>query len=152
MNEMPIQRDKDRMRESCSVGFGIFIAVVFGGHAVGMAIFVGLIGLILGIPVRNLLVPYTTLVYCGLVLSPLLYWVRLARERPKSCALRFAVAMFFYLQIVVLALGFSTIKLHILSHAEAVRDFGLLIIPLSVFMFAASYLVVRHTVKGTKVE
>lgn len=147
MNEMPIQRDRDRMRKPGSVGFGIFIAVVFGGHAAGIAIFVGLAGIILGIPAHNLLVPYMTLLYCGLVLSPLLYWARLARERPKSCALRFAIAMFFYLQIVALALGFSTIELHILSQAETVSDFGLLIVPLSAFIFAGSYLVVRQMVK-----
>ncbi len=135
-------------RRPGSVKFGIFMAVTFGGHAIGMAIFVGLAGLIMRIPTRSLLVPYTALLYCGLILSPLLYWARLSRERPKSCAIRFGIAIFFYLQVLTLALGFGTIRLHILSQAEAVSDFGLVVLPLSAFAFAASYVIVRQTLKA----
>jgi hypothetical protein len=127
-----------------SVRFGMFTAMVFAGNALGMAIFVGFGGLILGISSHRLLMPYTTLLYCGLVLSPLLYWARLSRGRHKSCALRFATAILLYLQAVMLALGFSAIKLNVLSQAEAISDFGLLIVPLSAFTFAASYLVARR--------
>jgi hypothetical protein len=147
MNENQVQRDSDRVESLGSVRFGIFVAVVFGGNAAGMAIFVGFLGLILAIPARSLVVPYLTLLYCGLVLSPLLYWARVAREQPRSCALRFATAMFCYLQVIMLALAVSAIRLHILSKAETVRYFGLLIVPLSAFMFVASYFVAWRTVK-----
>jgi hypothetical protein len=150
MNENLTQRDADIIQRPDSVRFGTFIVIVFGGNALGMAIFVGLAGLILSIRPRSLLVPYTTLLYCGLVLSPLLYWARLSRKRSQSYALRFAIAIFFYLQAIVLALGFSAIKLNILSQAEAVSDFGLLIVPLSAFTFGASYLLVRQMIKDTK--
>ena len=66
-----------------SVNFGIWKAVIFAGHAIGMAISVGLAGAILSLPARRLLVPYAILLYCGLALSPLLYLARLSRGRPS---------------------------------------------------------------------
>ena len=124
-------------RGTGSVKFGTWTAVIFVGHAIGMAIFVGLTGVILSVPIRRLVVPYTTLVYCGLVLAPLLYWARLSRGRPKSCAIRFGITMFFYLQVFMLALGFGTIRLGILSLAAAINDYAL---PMMVFSVLASVL------------
>ena len=150
MDQDLTHRDTDNIQRPGPVRPGTFMAAVFGGNALGMSIFVAILGhVILGIPARSLLLPYITLLYCGLLLAPSLYWARLSQERPKSCALRFAIAMIFYLQAVTLALGFSAIKLNIMSLAEAVSDFGPLIVPLSALMFASSYLVVRQ-VLGTR--
>lgn len=148
VSDSTIRQHEGTAQRPSSVRFGTFFAVVFAGNAIGMPIFVVLVGVILAIPARRLLVPYTTLVYCGLVLAPLLYWARLSRERPKSCALRFGVTMFFYLQVILMALGFGAVRLHILSQAEAISDFGLLALPLSLFVFASSYLLVRQMVKA----
>lgn len=134
-------------RRPGSVKFGTWTAVIFVGHAIGMAIFVGLAGVILSVPIRRLVVPYTTLVYCGLVLAPLLYWARLSRERPKSCAIRFGIAMFFYLQVLMLALGFGTIRLGILSLAAAINDYALPMVVFSVLASALLYLVARQMLK-----
>jgi len=127
-----------------SVNFGIWTAVIFAGHAIGMAIAIGLAGVILSIPARNLLVPYTTLLYCGLVLSPLLYWARLSRERPKSCALRFGITIFLYLQVLMLALGFDTIRLGILSQAVVLSDYAPFMLPFSALASVLVYVFTRQ--------
>lgn len=145
-NPGPIATQKTPMRGS--VNFGTWTAVIFIGHAIGMAIFVGLAAVILSIPARRLWVPYTVLVYCGLVLAPLLYWARLSRERPKSCAIRFGLAMFLYLQVLMLALGFGTIRLGILSLAAAVNDYALPMVTFSVLASVLLYVVARHMLKA----
>lgn len=135
-------------RRPGSVKFATWTAVIFVGHAIGMAIFVGLAGVILSVPIRRLVVPYTTLVYCGLVLAPLLYWARLSRERPKSCAIRFGIAMFFYLQVLMLALGFGAIRLGILSLAAAINGYALPMVVFSALASALLYLVARQMLKA----
>jgi len=134
--------------KSHSVNFGLWTVVIFIGHALGMGIFVGFAGLLLGIPARRLLVPYTTLVYCGLALSPLLYWARLARERPKSCAIRFGIAIFLYLQVLMLALGFGTIRLGILSQAEVLNTYAPFMVLFSALVSVLIYLAARQMLKN----
>lgn len=141
MNDNPIYIDGQKTQKAGSVNFGIWTSIIFVGHAIGMAIFIALAGLVLNIPAHRLLVPYTTLLYCGLVLSPLLYWARLSRERPRSCALRFGIAMFLYLQVLMLALGFSTIRLGILSRATALNDYAPFMVPFSMLVSALLYIV-----------
>jgi hypothetical protein len=131
-----------------SVNFGLWTVVIFVGHAIGMAIFIGLAGILLSIPARSLLGPYTTLVYCGLVLSPLLYWARLARERPKSCAIRFGIAMFLYLQVPMLALGFGTIRLGILSQAEVLNGYAPFMVSFSALVSFLIYIAARQMLKS----
>ncbi len=148
MNDNPIHVDAETTPRPGSVNFGIWTAVIFVGHAIGMAIFIGLAGLILNIPARSLWVPYTALVYCGLVLSPLLYWARLSRERPKSCAIRFGIAMFLYLQVLMLALGFGAIRLGILSQAAALNDYAPFMIVFSALASILLYIAARQMLKA----
>lgn len=149
MNSNPINSDGEKTQGLLgSVNFAIWTAVIFFGHAVGAAIFIGLAGLALNLPARRLLVPYTTLLYCGLVLSPLLYWARLSRERPKSCAIRLGIAMFLYLQVLMLALGFSTIRLGILSQTAALNDYAPFMVPFSALASIVIYVVTRQMLKG----
>lgn len=148
MSDNPTHVDAPKTARPSSVNFGVWTAVIFIGHAIGMAIFVGLAGVILSVPIRRLVVPYTTLVYCGLVLAPLLYWARLSRERPRSCAIRFGIAMFLYLQVLMLALGFGTIRLGILSLAAAINDYALPMVVFSVLASALLYLVARRMLKA----
>ncbi len=132
------------MQKPESVRFGSFMCATFVGHALGMAAFVGLAGRIMGMPARSLLVPYMALLCCGLLFSPSLYWVRRARAATKSRAIRFAVAMLLYTAALIVALGFGTIKLHILSRTEAVSDFALLVLVLAAFNFTVAYRMMRR--------
>ncbi|HZT73831.1 MAG TPA: hypothetical protein VE996_09290 [Terriglobales bacterium] len=138
MSNNEIGVDPQKAPRAGSVNFATWTAVIFVGHGIGMAIFVGLAGVILSVPLRRLVVPYTTLVYCGLVLAPLLYWARRSRERPKICAMRFGISMFLYLQVLLFALGIGAVKLGILSVATALDDYA---VPMVVFSVLASFLV-----------
>jgi hypothetical protein len=100
-----------------SENFGLLLAVTFGGHAFAMAIFVGLAGLILRISLGSLWMPCIALLAAGLVLAPFLYWARLARDRPKTRAFRFAIAMFAYGDVLTAALLFGAIWVGALSAA-----------------------------------
>lgn len=123
--------DEQNKRDSRSSGFVALSGAVVGGGAVGSAVFVGFTGLVLGIPIAKLWVPYTTLVFCGLVLAPLIYWARSARSQPDSCATRFGIAMFLYMQCLILALGFSAIRLGLVSQIKAVDDYAAPVFALS---------------------
>src|SRR5260370_28616921 len=148
MTSNPSNGDGETTQTPASVNFGIWTAVVFGGHAIGMAIFIGLAGLILNMPVRRLFVPYTMFLYCGLVLSPLLYWARLSRARPRSCAIRLGIGIFLYLQTLMLALGFSTIRLGILSQTTVIDDYAPFMVFFSALTSIALYVVARQMLKA----
>lgn len=133
-----------------SVNFGKWTAVIFVGNAIGTAIFLGVAGVILDLPPRRLLIPYTMLLYCGLVLSPFLYWARLAREQPKSCAIRLAIAMFLYMQVLMLALGISTIRLGILSPTAVLNDYAPVMVPFTALASIAGYVITRQMLQARK--
>lgn len=152
MNSNPIHNDGERAQRLGTVNFGIWTAVILVGHAMGMAILIGIAGLILNIPARRLLVPYTTLLYCGLVLSPLLYWARLARQRPKSCAIRLAIAVFLYSQALMLALGFSAIRLDILSQKTALNEYAPFMVPFSALASIVLYIAARQMFESSHSE
>jgi len=131
-----------------SVNFGKWTAVIFVGHAVGAAIFIRFAGFALALPARRLWVPYTMLLYCGLALSPLLYWARLAREQPKTCAIRMAIASFLYAQVFMLALGVSAIRLGVLSQTEALNNYAPIMVPFTALASTAIYVVRRQILKA----
>ena len=140
----PIRRDEKKTQRSGSVNFGEWTAVIFVGNAIGSAILLGVAGVIFGLPLRGLFVPYTMLLYCGLVLSPFLYWARLAREQPKLCAIRLAIAMFLYMQVLMLALAISTIRLGILSRTAVLNVYTPVMVPFSALTSVVLYAVTRQ--------
>jgi hypothetical protein len=124
--------------------FTVFLAATFAGHTVAVALLVGLVALILDIPLRSLVVPFFVLAYCGFAFSTLLFWAGLARDRAKAWAFRSGLAMFAYSQVLMLALGFSAVRLHVMSLEETVDDFLKFAVWVSLVAFAAGYLAVRQ--------
>ncbi len=133
-----------------SVNFGKWTAVIFIGNAIGTAVFLGVAGVVLDLPPRRLLIPYTMLLCCGPVLSPCLYWARLAREKPKSFAIRSAIAMFLYFQVIMVALGISAIKLGILSQTAVLNDYAPVMVPFTALTSIVTYVVIRQMFKAKK--
>lgn len=133
-----------------SVNLATWFAAIFLGHATGMAALAGLAAAILKIPVHGLLVPYIALACCGLVLAPSLYWARLSRERPDSCAIRFGVGMFLYLQALMLALGFGAVRVGIISRVAAIHGFAPLVIPFSALASVLLYVAARQVLKAPR--
>ena len=84
------------------------------------------------------------LLSCGLVLSPLLYWARLARENPKSFAIRSTIAIFSYVVNVMVVLGISAIRLGILSQAAVLENYAPVMMPFTVLTFIVFYVRMRQ--------
>jgi len=122
--------------------------MIFVGNAIGTAVFVGVAGAILDLPLRKLLIPYTMFLECGLVLSPFLYWARLAREKPRPYAIRSAIAMFSYTVDIMLALGISAIRLGILSQTELLNYYAPLMVPFPALASVAGYVTARQMFKA----
>lgn len=97
----------------------IFVAVIFGLKAV--------------------LLPYGLFLGCGLVLTPLLYWVRQARFQPKSCAIRFASLAFVYFQLFALIVLFSGIRLGVLQRSTVLHGYIPLLVPGAIISSAVVY-------------
>lgn len=144
----PTNRNKEKIQTPESVNFGKWTGVIFVGNALGTAIFLGVAGIILDLPPRKLLIPYTMFLCCGLVLSPFLYWARLAREQPKSFAIRSTIAMFVYIQVIMVALGISTVRLGILSQTAVLNDYAPVMVPFTALTSIVIYVVTRQMFKA----
>jgi hypothetical protein len=132
------------------VNFGKWTAVIFVGNAMGTAFFLAVASVILELPPRKLLIPYTMLLCCGLVLSPFLYWARLAREQPKSCAIRFSIAIFLYMQVLGLALAIGTVRLGILSQMAVLNDYAPLMVPFTALASIVGYVITCQMLQARK--
>jgi hypothetical protein len=146
VNKDTISRGEKTDRDYYSESFGKIAAAVLVGQAGGAAIIVGVAGLVLNLPPRRLLVPYAMFLGGGLVFAPFLYWARLSRARPKTFAIRSAIAMFVCVEAVVLAGVFSAIWLDILPLTQGLtEDLPFLVIAAGVVM----YLWMRQRVAAT---
>jgi hypothetical protein len=110
------------MQRSVAMSIGRWTLVFFITYAALETVFVGLAGLALNISVRSLLLPYLILLFCALALGPPVRWALQARNQPRSCARRFALVVFFYLQLFSLVVSLSVIKLGIVSRTIILDD------------------------------
>lgn len=135
---------------SGSVRFGPFLALVFFGNALGVAIFVVLAAAILSLPARSLWVPYVVLLMSGVVLAPYLYWARLVRDRPKACAFRFTIGVFSYLNVLTAGLLFGAVWVGVLSPTTALYDIFAFMPPLYALLSLLIYLSTVQLLKDTQ--
>src|SRR6185312_13745820 len=117
-------------------------------YGAGHAILVVLAGLALSLRIQSLLLPYLLLLWCGFVGASLIYWARQSYERPKSGAIRFAVAIFGYLTLYMGVLVFSAYRLHLLSPGAALYDYGPDIVPGATLGSIVVYVMARRRLEG----
>ena len=127
-----------------------WIFTFFITYAVLEAVFVGLAGVALNIPVRSLLVPYLMLLFCVLVLAPLVRWSLGSRNQPRSCALRFALVIFLYLQLFSLVVAFNVVRLGIMSQAIILGDAAPCVLVGSVITSVVVYATARRQLEVAK--
>jgi hypothetical protein len=143
----PTTRDPKPLR------FPRFFVAAFGGHSLGMAVALAILGLILGIPLRRLLVPFLAFAYCGVILAASLYLARVARVRwPDRFPVICGLVMFLYWGLFLLALGFTAIRLQFLSLQGATNKYaGVALLSLMV-AFMGGYMFARQLNKSKRSE
>jgi hypothetical protein len=91
-------------------------------YAICTVVVLGIAAVVLKMSLQRMWLPYLLVLGCGLVVSPLLYWVAKSRARPRVCALRFAFVIFVFLQLFAAILGLSGIWLGVVERG-AVLDY-----------------------------
>lgn len=127
--------------------FGKWMLIAMLGYAAFDAVFVVLAAIALRLAMRDLWMPFVLFLCSGLIGVSLVYWA--LRDRPKSLAIRFALAIFFYLVLFIPALAFSAGKLQIVAW-PLVRDFAPWIFPGAAACSVLVYLRARRQVKNTQ--
>ena len=113
-------------------------------YGIGNTVLVALVGLALHLQPRSLLIPYVLLLWCGSVGAFVIYWARQSYERPRSGSIRFALAIFFFLNLYLFTLLFSAVTAGILTADSALLDYGPYILPASLLGSLVVYIVARR--------
>lgn len=146
--------DEDmQMRRSVQTGPARWISIFFGGWAIFEGIFIALVGLTLKCPIRSLWRPYLLLLWCGLVGGPLIYRARHSHHAtPKSGALRFALAIFAFLNLYMGALLLSAVSVGIMSNGSALYEYAPYILLTSILGSIAVYVMARQRLESYAVS
>jgi hypothetical protein len=134
------------------IKFAKFMFLFLLTYCVLAGVFVGLAGAFLNLPFRSLVMPFAMIVGCGLVLSFLIYWVRQSYEQRKSVSTRFALAIFFYLQLFAFVVGFSAARVGIVSWATILHDYVPLLVPGAAISSVVVYASTRKRLKAGEKE
>jgi hypothetical protein len=94
--------------------------LVLASHTFTVALLAAGVGILLGVPLRQMLVPFALFALCGLLLTPLLGWSYRANDRPKTGGVRMGITWFVYLQATMAALELTGLWLGIVPVADAV--------------------------------
>ena len=123
------------VRGAPRASFGRWLLTAFAADAVAASALVGVGGVALEIAPRRLVLPWGMVFEAFFVSSVLIYWARLAIERPRACALRFAFAVFAGTANLLLAVALSLAWLGIAS-APVLIEYGAAAIPLGLGLAA----------------
>ena len=95
-------------------------------YAVAHAILVAIASLALNhrLGARIWVVLYLPLMWCGFVMSVLVYWARQSYDRPKPGAIRLALGILVFLNLYMGALLFGAVKLGDLSGGDALNSYA----------------------------
>ena len=129
-------------------------ALFLTSYAVGQAALVALARLALNhkFGARIWVVLYLPLMWCGFVASVGIYWARLSYDRPKSGAIRLALAILVFLNLYLGVLLFSTVKLGFLSSDDAINNYAPYILPVSILASVAVYMAAKESLRVSQSE
>jgi glucan phosphoethanolaminetransferase (alkaline phosphatase superfamily) len=95
---------------------------------------------------------YLALLACGFVASVLIYCSRQSYDRPKSGAIRFALAIFLFLNLYMGVLLVSAVRLGILLSGNALSSYAPYILPTSILGSTVVYLVARRSLEASRID
>ena len=129
-------------------------ALFLTGYAVIHAALVVLAWLALNhrVGARIWVVLYLPLMWCGFVASVLFYWARLSYDRPKSGAIRLALASLGFFNLYLGGLLFSAVKLGFLSSDDAINSYAPYILPVSILGSVGAYMAAKETLSVSQSE
>lgn len=136
------------MQSWTSFTFWRWTSLFLVSYGIGQAVLVGAAALVLQLQTHSLLLPYFLLLWCGFVGASLIYWARQSYDRPPSGAIRFAFAIFLFLNLYLGVLLFSAVKLAVLSPGIALNGYAPYILPVSVLGSLAVYLMARRRLEA----
>jgi hypothetical protein len=142
MTSTPDTTDKPTTAATKPPNFVVWIIKATGGWASGTAVWIGLAGLALRAPIHRLLVPWAALAGSGLVLSPLLYWARLAPDGPKGRVRRVVIGQLIFLPVLGVAVLFDGVWLGVVSRRVA-WSLAPATVLLTIFFTVIAYAVAR---------
>ena len=120
-----------------------WIAISYITYSVCAAVVLAIVGIALKVSIQRMLLPYLLVVSCGVVIGPLLFWVRQATDRPKTCAIRFAFVVFVFLQLFALVLAISGVKLGVVEQAAVFEYYLPCLTPGAIISSAVVYIMTR---------
>jgi hypothetical protein len=123
----------------------IFLAT----YSVLSAVLVAAVGRIFDVPVRSLALPFAMVAACGLPFSFLIHWVRRSYARPRTCAARLALAVFFYLLLFASVIGFSAVKVGIVSNSTIFHYVLPTLVPGAAISSATAYYLAIKRLSGS---
>jgi hypothetical protein len=82
---------------------------------------------------------------CGFVASVGIYWARQSYNRPKSGAIRLALAILVFLNLYLGALLFSAVKFGFLSSDDAINNYAPYILPVSILGSVGVYMAAKES-------
>jgi glucan phosphoethanolaminetransferase (alkaline phosphatase superfamily) len=137
-----------KMQRWSSFTFWRWTSLFLVSYAAGHAILVVIAGQALRLQTRSLLIPYLLLLCCGFVGASLIYWARQSYERPRSGAIRFALAIFLFMNLYMGLLLVSAAKLDILSSSNALNGYAPYILPTSTLASLVVYVTARRRLEA----
>jgi uncharacterized membrane protein len=85
---------------------------------------VGLVAILFSTPLRKLFLPFVLFLVPGVVVVPLIFNARRYLDRPKACALWFAIALSVFCLLITIATTYSAIALGLWTD-DAAKDMPL---------------------------
>jgi hypothetical protein len=117
-------------------------------YGAGHAVLVVIAGQALKLQTRSLLIPYLLLLCCGFIGGSLIYWARQSYERPRTGAIKFALAIFLFMNLYMGLLLLSAVKSDILSGSNALNGYAPYILSASVLGSLVVYVMARRRLEA----
>lgn len=135
-------------QKAVSMGFVRWTTIYFAGWAACQAVFLAFVALALDVRIRSLGLPYLLLVWCGYAGGVLIYWGRQRPVQSMSAPVRFALAIFLFMNLYMGALVFGAYRIDLLSREAALYGYAPYILPGAALTSILVYFMARRRLEA----